>query len=419
MAIPIPLTTSPIKVSGTKTKPYLITNDPNSANTIYLGTDSSLTTNNYGATLDPGASLTWSEITKEVWAKTATGTANVTVIYEASGTFSPVTKTTILNASIPVSGSVNANITNASLTVAGNVNVTNASIPVSGSVAISSGSVNITSGTVAVSSGNITSAVGNTPGIISTRSVSLATTSSFTTLSLDVSAYASIKIELLYNVTTIASTAQTLTAGAYTRLQFSQTTATVAAIAAITNEAQWQNGDGLLTTLGAPNATQTYQIPVTTKYLNYTGTYQTSTGAPVGTLTINIIGSYETIPNERYQNIYPGGITGLTSGFYDAAAGVLLQDAQSAAGTSNYLIPSYNGRALIMLRNQATATTASRYQLSAYKDGSSYIFAAAALTSFTVAGTSITNDIILPNLPIAGSMITTGAGGLISIYQTR
>jgi hypothetical protein len=89
MAAVIPVGTNAVKISGTASKPYLISNDPASQTIIYLGQYSNVSAVNYGVKLLPGASLTWTEISQEVWAISAsTNTANVTVIYEAAATFS-------------------------------------------------------------------------------------------------------------------------------------------------------------------------------------------------------------------------------------------------------------------------------------------------------------------------------------------
>ena len=93
MAQPILVGVVPQKISGSASKPYLISNDPTSAATIYLGQNSAVSVNNYGIKLTPGSSLTWTEITGEVWAVVGSNTANVTVIYEATGQVSGQTTT--------------------------------------------------------------------------------------------------------------------------------------------------------------------------------------------------------------------------------------------------------------------------------------------------------------------------------------
>ena len=88
MAAVIPIGTTPQKISGTASKQYLISNDPASVSTVYIGQDSSVSTSNYGIKLSPGSSLTWQEITKEVWAIVATSSANITVTYQAAAAIS-------------------------------------------------------------------------------------------------------------------------------------------------------------------------------------------------------------------------------------------------------------------------------------------------------------------------------------------
>jgi hypothetical protein len=90
MGIPIPVTTTAVKLSGTAARPYLLTNDPASSATVYIGQSSGVNSSfNYALTLSPGASITWTDINSDVWAITSSGTALVTVAYEASGTFVP------------------------------------------------------------------------------------------------------------------------------------------------------------------------------------------------------------------------------------------------------------------------------------------------------------------------------------------
>jgi len=81
------------KISVKVSKPYIITSDPGSISTVYIGTDSSVTPNNYGLKLAPGSNLIWQEINSEVWAVTDTGgSATVSIIYEASATVSGQTQ---------------------------------------------------------------------------------------------------------------------------------------------------------------------------------------------------------------------------------------------------------------------------------------------------------------------------------------
>lgn len=90
MGLPIVVGQNPQKVSGTAVRPYLLTNDSGSYNTVYLGQNSSVSTNSYALTLNPGASIVWTELNNEVWAVTDKGgSANLVVAYEAGGTFVP------------------------------------------------------------------------------------------------------------------------------------------------------------------------------------------------------------------------------------------------------------------------------------------------------------------------------------------
>ena len=390
MAAPITVTTSPGLISRIAAKPYLINND--GSNNVYLGQDTNVSQNNYAFILQPGQSLSWSEINKEVWAATLTGTSKVSIAYEAAAVASSTVN--ISNATIPVTGTVNANITNAS-------------IPVSGSVAISSGNVNVTAGTVSVSNGNITAAVGNTPVFLTSVSANITAGGLFflpTTTATDISPYASVLLRLVVTKTGGGATAQTLAAGAYISVSATQNQTTSPTIAALPIDAQFTYPTNGAT---SANQNQTLQIPVAGKYLLATGAgAQTATGFYTGTVTLEIYVSYETITQPKYQNlILPNYATG--NGY--PTSGVMVSEIATATGI-DYDIPSKNGEASITLACGSTTLTRSALNITYYQNGVSNFFTNLALVApgLTTLDYGEKDLVIFPMLPIHVAFRQTG-----------
>ena len=385
MAVPITVTTSPGLISRTAAKPYLINND--GTNNIYLGQDTAVNSNNYAFILQPGQSLSWSEINREVWAVTATATSKVSIAYEASAVASSTVN--ISNATIPVTGTVNANITNAS-------------IPVSGSVAISSGTVSVSAGTVSVSSGNITAAVGATPTLLKTVTTNITAggttdidpTSQLNNISIQ--KYSSVIFQIVYKQTGGGATAQTLTAGSYIHLSWSQQITTYDPTLPITGWATFTHPDIFNPVDGV---VQTYQTSVTNAFINAGGIIkQTATGFRTGTITVNVFGSYESINTDQYVN-FANPIS--ATGYANPQVGVSYSDITTATATDVDL-NTKNGNATITLATGSTTNTRSALELFWYDAGTAYFLTNLAMTApgLTTLDYSLIENITLPAAPI-------------------
>ena len=390
MAAPIQVGTTATLISRTAAKPYLINND-GSVN-VYLGQDTAVNANNYAFILQPGQSLSWSEINKEVWAVTTTSTSKVSIAYEAAAVASSTVN--ISNATIPVTGTVNANITNAS-------------IPVSGSVAISSGNVNVTAGTVSVSNGNITAAVGNVPLLIGTLTTNITTggtTSIANSSPIDISPYSSIILRATFTKTGGGATTQTLGAGAYFTMGGAQNPTSSPGIAQSYFEAQYTYPTGGATGIGQ---SQTLQVPVTNRYLVFTGSVvQTAVGFNTGTIVIEAYGSYETITTTKYQNLISVNFgSGAAAQFENA----MLSEITTATST-DYDIPTKNGEASITLASGSTTNTRAALNISYYYNGSSYFLTNLALVApgLTTLDYGEKDLVILPMLPVHVAFRQTG-----------
>jgi hypothetical protein len=412
MAVPITVTTSPVLISRTAAKPYLINND--GTTNVYLGQDTAVNNNNYAFILQPGQSLSWSEINKEVYAVTTTGTSKVSIAYEAAAVASSTVN--IANATIPVTGTVNANITNASIPVSGSVSITSGTVGISGTVntAITSGSVSITSGSVSVSSGNITAAVGNTPVLLGTATATYTTAStnvsflsSGTTLDVDISAYSSVLLVIETVLSAAASTTNmSCTNNAYYSVLLYQYTGSYLS-ANPDHQAQFTFGDGVGTTyIGVVNpARQTFQIPVKNSRLalNATAIKTAGTGTGAGTSTIKVYGTYETITNEKYVN-YPS-ISTVTP----ALTGVMYQTTSTTAST-DIDIPSRNGAATITLVTGSATLTKNAVSINYYNGSTSTPLTKIGLVApgLTTVDYAEIRNITLPNYPLKVSLRQTG-----------
>ena len=409
MPAPITVSTNPVRISSRVSKPYLITNN-STGTALYLGQDPNISANNYSIILNAGQSLTWQEINSDVWAIAGSGSASVTIAYEASATFS--SNVNIANASIPITGTVNANITNAS-------------IPVSGNVGITSGSVSITSGTVAVSSGNVNAAVGNAPVLLQTATINYAagTVDTFLT-DININAYASVIVQVSVSATSAPTGLLSVANGAYIEFAGIQSNAQLTPQSTTTwqrtNEAIWTFGDGVGTNGGSGTALlagiQTYQYRVT-------NTWQTSswvryntgsaTGTVTGTITVRIYGSYETITQDRYTNIpgasrYPSG-------------GLMYYGQVASPASAQTPAPSISGDVSLMLGGvSGTTLTTIAYTVLVFDGSATTIISRNVITN---PGTSLAGNnytLKLPNAPILYQLTLVGTGnGYLTAIQNR
>jgi hypothetical protein len=363
MAAVIPVGASAVKISGTASKPYLISNDANSQTVIYLGQDSNVSPNNYGVKLLPGGSLTWTEITREVWAISSTSnTANVTVLYEATATFS--SQVSAVNANAPV--------------------------------------------------------------LLSTTTVTLANTGGFsvsTTIpDLAIGNYASIKIMVSVNLTAIPATTPTLLTGAAVQFNGIQSnTAPVSAGASVTNRATFPFGDnggsGLGLSTGLQPGIQTLEYPVINNYLSgSTIAYNSGTSTLAGTLTLRIFGQGKALNQSIYTSWNGGSLPTVYNG-YQASEGVMFNTTVSGAATTSYSIPSQNGIANILMSSGSTTLTRVGYSLYFYDYASSsyYLVHKRLLAAPGTIGDSINDQVIFPQTPVQLRLETTGTGS--SIYS--
>ena len=411
MPAPISVSLSPVRISSRVTKPYLITNNSTTV-AVYLGQDPNISANNYSIILNAGQSLTWNEINSDVWAITASGSAVVSIAYEASATFS--SNVNIANASIPISGTVNANITNAS-------------IPVTGNVGITSGSVSITSGSVAVSSGNVAAAVGNTPTLLTTATINYTSASPLTDTfftDVDISAYASVIVQVSVSATSSPTGNLSISNGAY--LEYSgiqsntQLTPQSTTTWQRTNDAIFTFGDGVGSNGGSGtvllNAIQTYQFQVRNKWLT-SSWFRYATGSATGAtgiITVRVYGSYETIDRERYTNI-PGASRFPTGGaMYQFGT-------QTAPYNTTATAPSINGDAMVAIGGLTVTTLTAVLYTVYYFDGSTnQILSRNVVSNVSTGNAGLVTKVTLPNAPISYQLVLSGVGtGYMTVTQNR
>lgn len=350
----IPVTSTPQKISGTASKPYLISNDPSSLSTIYLGQDSSVSPYNYGVKLSPSGSLTWTEITKEVWAITDTGgSAKVSVMYEASGTFSSQV------------ASVSANLPTLLQTV---------TIP----FVLGVGALNTV-----------------VPDTI-------------------IQNYASVRVVVTVNLTTASVSGTTsLVNGAYIRFVGIQSdTAQGNSLSGLArnNEAQWTFGDGFGGNTGLQSGIATYEFPVINNYL--TSSYiqfSTGTGNPTGTITVKIYGQGKVLTDSLYTN-FPANSTMPFPNQSVAQSGLMFNFTETNAVSNQYEPPSQNGLANILLSSSSTTLTRIGYSLWFAKQGSTYLAFKNLVANPSAIGGALNDQIIFPALPILFRTEATGTG---------
>ena len=362
----IPVGANAVKISGTASKPYLISNDPTSQTVIYLGQDSNVSANNYGVKLQPGGSLTWTEITREVWAISASSiTASVSVLYEATATFS--SQVSAISANAPVL-------------------------------------LNTTTITLA-----------NTGGLSSSTSIP----------DIAIGNYASLKVMVSVNLTAIPATTPTLLTGAAVQFNGIQSNSVpVSATASVTNKATWPFGDnggsGLGLSLGLQPGIQTLEMPVINNYLSgSTIAYNSGTSTLAGTLTLRIFGQGKTLTDSIYTSWNGGDLPTVYTG-YTASEGIMFNTTTTGAVSTSYSVPSQNGIANILMSSGSTTLTRVGYTLSFYNyaSGSYYIAHKRILTNPGTIGDSINDQVIFPQTPVQIRLETTGTGtGIFTITQ--
>jgi len=361
MPATIPVGSVPQKISGTASKPYLITNDPDSPSEIYLGQDSSVSPFNYGIKLTPGSSLTWQEITKEVWAVTSTGTAVVTVLYEASATVS----------------------------------------------------------------GQVSNLASVNPQLLQTLTIPFASPSTGLPIDrfLDtqlIQQYAAVRIMVSVNITQVASAGLLdLVSGAFIQFSGIQSNTILSNSTSgyqETNSALWTFGDGIGYTLGLAPAIQTLDFPVVNNYLTSSWIrYDTGSTATdvIGTITIRVFGLYNVVSNEeRYQN-FPGSAR-------TPIWGVMYNNTFSS--NVNVAIASQNGAATVGLATNAITPTNAYYVLSYFTSNavSRQPIFRQKLDAPGTLNDNKQNTFILPNAPIYLQLVFAGTGSaMFSLIQTR
>jgi hypothetical protein len=368
MAQIIPVSTVPQKISGTASKPYLISNDPTSASTIYLGQNSSVSINNYGIKLTPGSSLTWTEISSEVWAVVASNTASVTVIYEATGQVSG--QTTTLSSVFPAL---------------------------------------LQTLTIPFAADGVGTAV-NT--FIQNQTIQT---------------YSAIRIQISVNYTTaetvgIIGGTSGLDNGAYIRFSGIQSVSTLTnSLTAYgrTNSCLWTFGASG-STVGLSPAIQTYDFPVVNTFIT-SSWITTSTGSSastaVGSITVRVYGLYNVVtPQERYQNFLNDDINSIQ--------GKLIIGTATATNSSGYNTQAQNGAATLTLAAATTGITALSVVLQTWvatpTSGTRIAVGRFAVTSPGTLNAGNVWNITLPNSPLVLEYYQTGTGtGAFNLSVTR
>ena len=352
MAAVIPVGTTPQKISGTASKQYLIANDPTSLSTVYIGQNSAVSTSNYGIKLSPGSSLTWTEITSEVWAVVASGSAGITVTYEASAAISG----TVSNLASVYPQLLQTKV-----------------IPFNAAV----------SGAVAVDT------------FLDTQLIQ---------------SFAAVRIQISVSVTTAGTGLAGITNGAYISFEGIQSLSQIAnttSLYAETNSAIRQFGNPFqISTLGLMTAIQTYDFPVVNTYLTSSwirhnlGSAET---VAAGNITVRVYGLYNVVaPQERYQNYWQGS--------RNSARGLLYTNAPTASVSSTDL-DSQNGLATLSFAPATTGLTAVTAVLTTYSNNAVAVpLFRAALTAPATQSAGQTYQIQLPNAPITFAANIAGVG---------
>lgn len=348
----IPVNQYAQKISVQVSKPYVITNDPGSLSTVYIGRDSSVSPAQYGVKLSPGSSLTWSEINAEVWAVTETsGSATVTTIYEASFALS----------------------------------------------------------------GTISNLASVYPKLLQTKVIPFQASGTNSTIDtfLDtqvIQSFAAVRIQISVNITTAGTGLVGLGNGAYISFEgiqsVTQLTNSTTAYQE-TNSALWSFGNPFgISTLGLSSAIQTYDYPVVNTYLTSSwirynlGTAETVAG---GTITVRVYGLYNVVvPQERYQNYTSGTRAPMRGQLYTASV---------TSSVSSTDIDSQNGLATFTMAPATTGLTGVSGVLQTYLTPPTLI----PIARFTLATPATLNagqnwQVNLPNAPLNFTGGVAGVG---------
>jgi len=141
----IPVSGSAVQLTQSLTQASTIQNAGSS--NVYLDVSSAVTDMNYGIELKPQSAIQW-PANSELWAVCKAGeSSTLTVLYNAENVTLGSVDTVITGpVTATIDGTVDANITNASIAVTGdvNANISNAVVPIQGDVGITSGTVNAT-----------------------------------------------------------------------------------------------------------------------------------------------------------------------------------------------------------------------------------------------------------------------------------
>jgi hypothetical protein len=242
--------------------------------------------------------------------------------------------------------------------------------------------------------------------LLSTNTINIAANANPFTFpsTVDVSAYSSLIAKISTTKTSGGATAQTLAAGAFMTITISQNNTSTPTVLALSKNAQFT-----FPPTGATdnNTNQTLQTAVTGKYATIAGTvFQTAAGYFVGTATLELYGSYETISQDRYSNIF----TPLTTIPGAPLAGIMLAEITTATST-DYDISSKNNIATITLASGSTTNTRSALNISTYYSGASYFLTNLALVSpgLTTLDYGEKDNVTFPMLPVHVTFRQTGA----------
>lgn len=373
MGAPILIGTLPTKISAAASRPYLLANSSSSVSTVYVGQSSNVSSYTYAITLAPGAVITWTDITSDVWAVCLSGSASVTVAYEASGVFSPTTAganpTLLKTLAIPFATT--------DTTITGSLT----DVPISSyNSVILMVSVNIT-----------------TP---------------FATLN-GISAASTVSQPLSFAVNSSGGTFQSTNAFInISGVQYDAAFAGQSGSFAKTTSALFSFGDGVGTTTGLLPAIQTYQFPVNNGMFSADiNAYKAITGANSGsgTITIRMYGSQQQISLPIYKN-WP--IPNQVRYFDSGGIWRLLNVTSNPASNLEILTPTLNNNALLtnighnpgstatIVVAPNTAGSGNLYQYS-YINSTTLTQSAISLTTTTISGTNYLTSPTLGNNPIA------------------
>lgn len=277
MGVPIPISDGPQLISRSVAKPYLVLN--NGSNTVYLGTDSSVSPTAYAFPLAPGSAFQWTEISSDVYGVCDKGKASQLVVAP--------------EASAMAFGTLSANIQ-------GTVDVSGSDVGVSGSVDTSGSTVKNRTQSNPVTLG--AAATVFSAGMGSPQPLAAIP-------SLAVSGYSSIIVDVSDNQGGIVPSYQSMI-----KVVITQTL----------NGVQVGTPTNAHFLIGACNGY--IQVPVIGDSVQVTGQY-INQSALIGTISVQVVGSSEVIPVPRYLSYNSGAKGSLAGGgYYNVSTGVVVQD---------------------------------------------------------------------------------------------